>query len=180
MNADEVLDFWYSEEVRPRWFRSDNEFDTLIRQRFETAWQQGRDGRLNTWEESARGALALVILFDQFPLNMYRGQALSFSTEAASRKFAERAIARGFDQTLSAVEKAFLYMPYMHSENPADQDRSVALYGAAGLADNLRFAEHHRDIVRRFGRFPHRNAALERQSTPEELEWLASPEAFKG
>ena len=132
------------------------------------------------WEQTAEGALALVILLDQMPLNMYRGQPESFATEAQSREVAGRAITRHFDQYLPDKGKAFLYMPFMHSENLADQDRSVELFTNAGLQDNLRFARHHRDIVRRFGRFPHRNAILGRNSTPEETAWLASGEAFLG
>lgn len=175
-----VLDFWFSAEVRPLWFRSTPEFDAAIRQRFEGTWQAARDGELAHWEVAARGALALVIVLDQFPLNMYRDEGLSFSTEALAREVARRAIDRGWDRELEEAGKAFLYLPFMHSENLADQERSVALYQAAGLEHNLRFARHHREIVRRFGRFPHRNAALGRDCTEEERAWLASKEAFHG
>ena len=129
---------------------------------------------------TADGALALVIVLDQFPLNMYRGEARAFATEALARQVADRALARGYDQELAAVEKAFLYMPFMHSENLMDQDRCVSLYEAAGLEDNLRFARHHREIVRRFGRFPHRNRSLGRSSTAEEEAYLSSKQAFLG
>ncbi len=111
---------------------------------------------------------------------MFRGQPASFATEAQARAVAERAIARGFDQTLNPEQKLFLYLPFMHSENPADQDRSVQLYQQPGLEDNLRFAEHHHGLIHRFGRFPHRNAILGRASTADELAYLASPEAFHG
>ena len=121
-----------------------------------------------------------MILLDQFPLNMFRGRPEGFATEADSRAVAERAIERGFDQALDDQGKAFLYMPFMHSEFLADQERSLALFAAAGLDANLKWARHHRDIVHRFGRFPHRNAVLRRQHTPDETEWLASPEAFRG
>ncbi len=175
-----ILEFWFSERVRPLWFRSTPEFDEEVRERFEAAWQAGRDGRLAEWEQSADGALALVIVLDQFPLNMYRERGISFSTEAAAREVAGRAIERGFDQGLDEAGRSFLYLPYMHSEELADQDRAVALYEAAGMSNNLRFARHHRDIVRRFGRFPHRNDALGRECTAEEREWLQSKEAFHG
>jgi len=119
-----------------------------------------------------------VVLLDQMPLNMFRGQPESFSTEAQSREVAGRAIERGLDQSLPDNQKAFLYLPYMHSEALVDQDRSVELFERAGLRENLRWAKHHRGIVRRFGRFPHRNAILGRESTPDEIEWLASPDSF--
>jgi len=129
---------------------------------------------------SAEGCLALVILLDQLPLNMFRGRPESFQTEAQARTIAGFAIKRGFDETLGGARRAFLYMPYMHSESPDDQDRSVQLYERAGLQDNLAFARHHREIVCRYGRFPHRNAILGRPSSREELEYLASDGAFTG
>lgn len=180
ITPETVLDFWFCERVRPLWFRSTPEFDAEIRERFESSWQAARDGKLAAWEKSGEGALALVILLDQFPLNMYRDQGLSFSTEAQSREVARRAIEQGWDGELDDSGKAFLYLPFMHSENLDDQDRAVALFEVAGLKDNVRFANHHRDIVRRFGRFPHRNAALSRDCTDEERAWLQTKEAFHG
>jgi uncharacterized protein (DUF924 family) len=176
----EVIAFWFSARVRPLWFRSTPAFDAELRQRFEATWQAAREGRLADWETAAEGALALVIVLDQFPLNMYRDQGLSFSTEAMAREVAQRAIDRGWDRELDEAGKAFLYLPFMHSETLADQDRAVALYEAAGMQDNLRFANHHREIVRRFGRFPHRNAALGRECSDDERAWLQSKEAFHG
>ncbi len=180
INPQTILKFWFSEHVRPLWFRSTPEFDREISEHFETTWQAARDNTLTHWEGDAAGALALVIILDQFPLNMYRDQGLSYSTEAQAREVARRAIDRGWDSELDEAGKAFLYLPFMHSENLADQDRAVALFEAAGLKDNLRFANHHRDIVRRFGRFPHRNAALGRACTEEERQWLQTKEAFHG
>ncbi|MGB5259715.1 MAG: DUF924 family protein [Gammaproteobacteria bacterium] len=175
----EVLDFWFAPATRTRWFDSTPVFDEDIRKRFETTWQQARDGQLSRWESGPEGALALTIVLDQFPLNMYRDNALRYSTEAQARTVAGRAIEQGFDAQLPRDRVAFLYLPYMHSESMADQDRSMALFSAAGLEANLEFARHHRDIVRRFGRFPHRNRTLGRTSTREEIDWLASAEAFK-
>ena len=174
----EVLEFWFAPAARERWFNSTPQFDDEIKSRFETTWQLARDDRLAEWESSPEGALALAIVLDQFPLNMYRGDALRHSTEAQARAVAARAIKRGFDAELPRNRVAFLYLPYMHSESLADQDRSVELFSKAGLESNLEFATGHREIVRRFGRFPHRNNTLGRASTAEELEWLASPEAF--
>lgn len=178
MSPEAVLDFWFSATSAPRWFRPTEAFDAQIRQRFLTTWEAARTKRLNAWEQSARGALALVVVLDQLPLNMFRRRPESFSTEAQARAVAERAITQGLDQQLDDRRKMFIYLPFMHSELLADQDRSVALFEAAGLRDSLRWARHHREIVCRFGRFPHRNAILGRASTAEELAWLASSDAF--
>lgn len=178
MTPEQVIDFWFSEQARPRWFHATPDFDREITARFEDCWHAARRGLLSDWEQTAAGALALVIVLDQFPLNMYRNQPLGFSTEAASRAVAARAIDRGLDAVLPNDRRAFLYLPYMHSESLADQDRSLELFAAAGLADNLKWARGHRGIIQRFGRFPHRNAILGRTSTAEELDWLQSPEAF--
>lgn len=178
MTADDVLDFWFSEAMRPRWFDSTPGLDQAIRLRFEALWQDAAAGRLADWQDAPERALALVIVLDQLPLNMFRGQAKAFATEAQAVAVAGGAVARGYDRGLSDDARRFLYLPFMHSESLADQDRAVALFEAAGL--DARWAEHHRDLVRRFGRFPHRNALLGRPSTPEELAYLASPHAFKG
>ena len=179
-SADEVIEFWFSDPIREQWFNASKALDDDIRERFQATWQAARDGQLSRWEASAEGALALVIVLDQLPLNMFRGQPDSFSTEAASRRVAERAIAAGLDQQLSKPHRLMLYMPYMHSESMADQDRAIELFNAAGLSDNAKWARHHRDIVKRFGRFPHRNAILGRDSSPDEIAWLASADAFNG
>jgi uncharacterized protein (DUF924 family) len=178
MTPETVLDFWFSDSARPLWFNSTPVFDRQVQTRFESTWQQAREARLTAWENTAQGALALVIVLDQFPLNMFRGKAVQFSTEAQARAVAERAITCGHDRQLPRPQLAFLFLPYMHSEALADQDRSVELFSAAGLDENLEFARGHREIVRRFGRFPHRNRLLGRESTLEEITWLASDEAF--
>jgi uncharacterized protein (DUF924 family) len=179
-DAREVLDFWYSAEMRPRWFNSTPALDDDIRKRFEPLWRRAAAGELDDWQDTPEGALALAIVLDQLPLNMYRGRPEAFATEQRAVAVAKRAIERGFDQRIAKDRLLFLYMPLMHSEHLDDQDRSVQLFGAAGLTDNVRFAEHHRGLIRRFGRFPHRNAILGRESSAEELDYLASPQAFKG
>jgi uncharacterized protein (DUF924 family) len=176
----EVLGFWFSDRVRPLWFASTPELDREVEARFGETWARAREGQLDAWEAGAEGALALVVVLDQFPLNMYRGRPESFSTEAAARAVAGRAVARGLDRALDPERRGFLYLPFMHSESLADQDRSVALHAGAGLEEGLRWACHHRAIVRRFGRFPHRNAILGRPSTPEELAYLVSEGGFRG
>ena len=180
VSPPEIIEFWFSEPVRKQWFGGSEELDEDIRQRHHRTWEAARDGRLSDWENSAAGALALVIVLDQLPLNMFRGQPQSFSTEAASREVAERAIAAGLDRQLSDSHKLMLYLPYMHGESIADQDRAIALFTAAGMTENVQWANHHRDIVQRFGRFPHRNAILGRDSSAEEIAWLDSPDGFKG
>ena len=166
--------------MRSHWFRSTTAIDGEIRERYQPLWQRAAAGGLSDWRESAEGCVALAIVLDQFPLNMYRGQARSFATEALAIEVVLGAIDRGLDQQPPAEQRAFLYMPLMHSEALSHQDLSVSLYEAAGLASNARFARHHRELIRRFGRFPHRNAILGRQSTAEEREYLASKEAFTG
>ena len=179
-SAAEILEFWFAGEVKPLWFASTPEFDEALRERFLATYRAAATGQLEDWERTPLGALALVIVLDQFPLNLFRGQPESFATEAAARVVADRAIARGFDREISPEQRLFLYLPFMHGEALADQERSARLFQQAGLEESLRFARHHRDLIRRFGRFPHRNAILGRESTPEEIAYLASPEAFLG
>lgn len=175
-----ILDFWFAGDTRRAWFRSTPAHDAEIRTRFEDLWRRAARGELDAWAQTPLGAVALVIVLDQFPLNMFRGQPEGYATEAAALAIAGLAVDAGLDRELPAEQRAFLYMPFMHSEDLADQDRAVALFDEAGLAENLRFARHHREIVRRFGRFPHRNRVLGRRSTPEEEAYLGSKDAFLG
>jgi len=178
--ASDVIKFWFTEKIKPRWFNSTPEFDQLLRDRYLETYKAAVNGELSEWSATPDGSLALVIIFDQFPLNMFRSMAQGFLTEADSRRVASDAIDKQFDEMLSEEQKAFLYMPFMHSETLDDQDKSIALYEKAGLSENLKFARHHREIVIRFGRFPHRNEILGRSSTPEEINYLQSTEAFHG
>lgn len=178
LQAKDVLDYWFSESCRQCWFNSTEEFDQEIKQRFESVWIAARDGKLDEWMNTEEGSLALVILLDQFPLNMFRGKPESFSTEARARKVSVHAIEMGFDRQMDESQRLFIYLPFMHSEDLEDQDTSVELFQQACM--ETRWAEHHRDIVRRFGRFPHRNVILGRDSSVAELAYLTSDEAFKG
>lgn len=181
LNAyQELLEFWFDESSRKRWFNSTPEFDDLICKKYQNLWEQAFDGELDNWQTISLGSLSLAILFDQFPLNMFRGTAKSFSTEVNAITVTRNAIAQKFDQQLEAVQLPFLYMPLMHSENLDDQNDSVRLFEQAGLEANLRFAKHHQNIIQTYGRFPHRNEILNRTSTTEELKYLSSPQAFKG
>ena len=176
----EILDFWFSQEVRKLWFKSTPEFDALLRDRYREIWEQARRGEFEHWVQNPAGCLALVITLDQFPLNMFRGQALAYSTEAQSRNVARTAIQQNFDRLLEAEQRAFLYMPFMHSEELTDQQRSLELFAQPGLESNLRFARHHHDLIEKFGRFPHRNEALGRDNSAAEIDYLNSKQAFTG
>jgi uncharacterized protein (DUF924 family) len=169
--AEDVLTFWLA-AGHERWFAHDEAFDTAIRDRFAETYEDAAAGLLSAWEDGPRSALALVIVLDQFPRNMFRGTARSFTADPLARAVTERAIAKGFDQKVGMPERVFFYLPFEHSEALADQERSVALIAATGDADSLKWAEQHADIIRRFGRFPHRNALLGRASTPEEKAFL--------
>ena len=147
MKPKELLDFWFSNDARGYWFRPTLDFDQEITARFAEIWGDARQGLRPDWQQSAEGTLALVILLDQFPRNMFRGQPDSFSTGAAALLIAERAINRGLDARLFNEQKVFLYLPYMHSELIAHQERSVSLFEQANLTGNLKWAKHHRDIV---------------------------------
>jgi len=180
IRIDELISYWFSDPVKKLWFNSTPEFDEELRKKYLSVLEQAEKGELDHWREEPLGALALIIILDQFPLNMFRRQPRSFATEAQARQLAEYAVSKGFDNQLDAAQKAFLYLPFMHSENLADQDKSVSLFEKAGLTENLKYAIHHRGIVQRFGRFPHRNSVLGRESTTEEIRYLNSKEAFLG
>ena len=167
----EIVTFW-REAGSDKWFADDHAFDLAVRSRFFAAYKAAARGGLAAWEESAEGALALVLLFDQFPRNMFRGEARAFATDAMARAVADRALARGFDQATDSMMRPFFYLPFMHSEALADQDRCVGLYEALGDAEQLRYAREHRDVIKTFGRFPHRNRALGRSTTQPEREFL--------
>jgi len=178
MTANDVVAFWL--QAGPKsWFAKDDAFDQAIRDRFEPLHVQASRGELSDWAETPEGALALLILLDQFPRNMFRGQARAFATDPLARAVAAGAIVRGFDARAPEGMRSFFYLPFEHSESLADQDKSVAFFTAIGDAENLKWAELHRDIIRRFGRFPHRNAALGRATTPEEQKFLDDG-GFKG
>jgi uncharacterized protein (DUF924 family) len=173
MTPSRVLEFW-TEAGPKRWYVRDEAFDAEIRRRFLGAHEAAAAGKLAAWEDSAKGALALLILLDQFPRNMFRGDAGAFATDPLARTVATHALKRGFDQEVEPPLRQFFYLPFMHSEEMPDQDRCVALFEAYGDAENLKYAIIHADIIRRFGRFPHRNPALSRNTTKDEQDFLDS------
>jgi uncharacterized protein (DUF924 family) len=167
----DVLAFWRAAGP-DKWFEKDDAFDGEIRERFLDAYTAAAAGRLAGWEEDAESALALVIVIDQFPRNMFRGDARTYAADPLARAVADRAIARGFDKLYLPPERRFFYLPFTHSENLADQERCVALNRGAADEEGVKWAEVHADIIRRFGRFPHRNKALGRATTAEEQAFL--------
>jgi uncharacterized protein (DUF924 family) len=171
-NPENVVSFW--QEAGPSlWFAKDRRFDHRFRERFLALHEAAARGELANWQATPPGALALLILLDQYPRNAFRGTARMYATDALARSIAERAIERRYDREIPPALRVFVYLPYGHSESLADQNRSVQL--AAPLGEpSLSHARHHREIVRRFGRFPHRNDILGRRSTAEERAYLAA------
>ena len=167
-----IVDFW-AQAGSGKWYKRDAALDAEIAARFGAAHEAAAMGRLNDWENSGAGALALLLLLDQFPRNMFRDNARAFATDAAARAIADRAIARGFDASAPPALRRFFYLPFMHSEALADQERCIALCQADGDDDGVKYAVIHRDIIAAFSRFPHRNRVLGREMTPEELTFLS-------
>lgn len=174
--ANEVVAFW-RDAGYARWFARDDAFDAHFRERFEDAHFAAARREREDWMNDAEGALALLILLDQFPRNVFRGSGHAFATDGLARHYADRALAAGFDAQVDPVLRVFFYMPFEHSEDPADQQRSIEL--VAQLDPNyMKYAVAHRDVIARFGRFPHRNRALGRESSAEEQAWLDAGGGF--
>ena len=171
--SNQVITFW-REAGAAKWFARDDAFDAEFRQRFESAHFAAARGEYEAWMESAEDALALQILLDQFPRNSFRGTAHSYATDGLARHYAQRAVEAGLDRDVEASLRVFCYMAFEHSESLPHQDQAVSLIATLGDAEFLRYAELHRDVIQRFGRFPHRNAALGRETTQEERDYLAS------
>jgi len=182
---EEILDFWFGPNAsadygssRDVWFRKDALFDAAIRERFGDAIETALAGGFADWT-SPQGFLARILLLDQFTRNSFRDTPRAFAGDAQALALAQGAVALGHDQKLVAVERWFMYMPFVHAESESAQARALSLFRAlrdeTGLADPLAWAERHAEIIRRFGRFPHRNAVLGRASTPEEIAFLAVP-----
>jgi uncharacterized protein (DUF924 family) len=177
----DILQFWCSENARPLWFEKDAAFDADIRARFGSMVHEALMGGFEEWRSSPDGALALLLLLDQFARNIHRGEAKAYLGDARARDVAAEAVARGFDHRYPFPDRVFFYLPFEHCETLANQDRFVALlegcvreFGEIA-AEYLEYAHRHRDIIKRFGRFPHRNEALGRETTEEEAEFLKGP-----
>lgn len=190
-SAEEVLGFWFgqppdpilnpaSARPRERWFARDAAFDEECHRRFLDAHEAAASGALDAWKAEPRSCLALVLLLDQFPRNLFRGTPRSFATDALAREVSRHALARGLDLALPPVWRWFLYLPFEHSEEVHDQRLAVALFEMLALyhrdsREPLDYARRHREVIERFGRFPHRNVALGRPSTEEEERFLQEP-----
>ncbi len=180
--VERVLSFWFGAGwaaaepgYRPEWFTANPDLDAGIAQAFADDVERAMAGTFAGLADSPEGCLALVLLLDQFPRNLFRGTARAFAADAGARAIARHALERGFDLALPPVMRIFLYLPFEHSEDPADQQRSVVLFETLDNAEWFDYAIRHRDIIARFGRFPHRNAALGRPSTAEEIAFLKTP-----
>ena len=171
----EVVRFWF-EECQPRqWFEKDPAFDAEIRRRFAATHQAATRGELFHWRATPDGRLAEIVVLDQFSRNMFRDTPLAFALDALALVLAQEAVAHGADHELPLSQRAFVYMPYMHSESCLIHEQAVKLFNQPGLEYNLKYELQHQRIVERFGRYPHRNAILGRDSTPEEIEFLKQP-----
>jgi uncharacterized protein (DUF924 family) len=177
MWIDEVLKFWFEELQSAAWFTKDAAIDAQIRNRFERLHEQLSQGDIQV-PATPRAYLAAVIVLDQFSRNMFRGTAKAFASDAKALAFASRALDAGFDREMTKEQRQFLYLPFMHSEELAVQMRCVELYAAFDDAELMKYATEHRDIIERFRRFPHRNAALARESTPAEIEFMQKHPGF--
>lgn len=181
--AEDILDFWFGDGAtggfREAWFGRDEAFDREIRDRFAGDYEKAAAGELDDWKDTPRGCLALILLLDQFPRNMFRGDPRAFATDARARQVARHTVETGLDRELEPAGRMFVYLPFEHSEDREDQRRSVELFEALdaefGMPGILGYAVRHREIVERFGRFPHRNEVLGRASTPGEVEFLKEP-----
>ena len=170
-NPNDVLHFWRAAGPA-HWFKKSNRFDDAIRLKFEPVHHAAARGEYDAWTKTAEGALGLLILLDQFPRNLFRGSGHQFATDGKARGIARAVIEAGFDRQVEPELRNFFYLPFEHSEDLGDQDYSVALSAEAGVADDLKWAQLHREIIARFSRFPHRNAALGRVTTPDEQAFL--------
>ncbi|NEQ67532.1 MAG: DUF924 domain-containing protein [Symploca sp. SIO1B1] len=182
----EILDFWFGKpeeaeygKIRKFWFTKNPKFDQELRSRFLWVYQQAAGGELDTWRTSPDSCLALIIVLDQFPRNLFRSQPQAFASDPQALSIAQYAITQGFDQKLLPVQRWFIYMPFEHSENLEHQYQSVELFSSLkddpNCASGIDYAYRHLKVVERFGRFPHRNTILGRESTPEEIEFLRQP-----
>jgi len=178
----QILNFWFGDPTSPDygqsksfWFNSTPEIDHKIKDTFGKTYERALKGKLEDWKNTPEGTLALILLFDQFPRNMFRGTPQAFAMDGKALEVSKKSLKIGFDQECPVFQRKFMYLPFMHSENIEDQIKSVELFEELGEASGLDYAKRHYDIIAHFGRFPHRNAILNRQSTHDEIEFLKEP-----
>lgn len=185
-NFEQILTFWFGKQEHPEygkprkvWFQKNSAFDQEIRTHFLTDYQLAAQDKLDDWQKYPYSCLALILLLDQFPRNLFRGQPQAFKTDPKALSVAKYAIKQKYDQQMIPVERWFIYLPFEHSENLADQSKAVELMNQLkddpGSASTIDYATRHFEVIKRFGRFPHRNLILARESTPEEMEFLKQP-----
>lgn len=174
---DAVLDFWFEEITPKQWWEASASFDRQIESRFGTLHRAAARGELYGWRGTPRGRLAEIIVLDQFSRNIHRGRPEAYACDALAPALAQTAVAAGANRELPLAQRAFLYMPYMHSESLIVHQVAIALFSEPGLEKNLESERRHKEIIERFGRYPHRNAILGRESTPEEIDFLNMPES---
>ncbi len=175
MNYKQVLDFWFDPENKEFWFSKSDEFDLELEEKFGHTLQQAMQCELWTWRETAEGRLAEIIVLDQFSRNLFRDHPASFAQDPLALSLAQEAVRLDLDQQLAPDQRCFMYMPFMHSESKIIHAQALQLFEALGNPMNLDFELKHKTIIDRFGRYPHRNQILERESTPEEVEFLTQP-----
>jgi uncharacterized protein (DUF924 family) len=173
----EILTFWFEELEPSQWWDKDDELDRLITERFSNIHEQARKCELFPWRKSAKGRLAEIIVLDQFSRNIYRNSPLAFANDALALALSQEAMSQEADEQLSPKERSFLYMPFMHSESLKIHEIAIALYEKNGIQQNLEFERKHQAIIQKFGRYPHRNEVLGRQSTNEEVSFLKQPDS---
>ncbi|WP_153914361.1 DUF924 family protein [Shewanella sp. TC10] len=171
----QVISFWFDEIDKAMWFKKDTEFDRVIMSKFTSLHSQAMAGELYEWRKHPQGRLAEIIILDQFSRNMFRDTAKAFASDALALVLAQEAVAQGQDKLLTVTERSFLYMPYMHSESMAIHQQALVLFNQDGLESNYQFEIKHFDIIKQFGRYPHRNNILARESTATEMTFLTQP-----
>jgi len=175
MDARDIINFWFDEIDSKAWWKKDPDFDALIRRRFLSVHEAAARGELYSWREQPSGRLAEVIVLDQFSRNLYRDAPQAFAFDGMALVLSQEAVALGVDAAIPVAQRAFMYMPYMHSESPLIHEQAMSLFAESGMENNYQFELKHKAIIDRFGRYPHRNAILGRESTTEELEFLQGP-----
>lgn len=175
MNYQEIIKFWFGEVDKKLWFSKSDDFDHLLEEKFLHIYKSAKYNELYIWRQNIQGRLAEIIILDQFSRNLFRDSPLAFATDPLSLCLAQEAISQQLDKQLPLRQRAFLYMPFMHSESLVIHEQAVKLFSIEGLQDNLRFEIRHKKIIEQFGRYPHRNKMLGRESTLEEIEFLNQP-----
>lgn len=175
MDAQSVHNFWFKELVPEQWFIQSRHLDQTLTERFGAVHKVAARGQLTHWRETIQGRLSEILVLDQFSRHMFRDSAKAFAQDALALELAKAAVVTGQDRNLTIPERAFLYMPFMHSEDLKDHEQAVELFGQPGLETQLAFELRHKKIIQKFGRYPHRNNFLGRASTPEEVEFLKQP-----